>query len=327
MGRTRKGLVPMRKGLEAYLSDALGGFRVIREVDRKHGDSCVLEVADATGRRCVAKRHAQAQLWRREVRAYRRWAPALGDHAPMLHGADEATRTLVVSRVPGRPARDRPAVHARAGALLRTLHESAPGRPSPDYAADAGRRLDGLLRRGSGPFDRQEVAFVRREVGALHDPPSPSSVRCHLDFGSHNWLVDRTGTLRVIDFAGAQRQVWVRDLVRLQFSMWWRRPALRAAFLDGYGRDPTEDESRLLLRTAALVAVGRVVWGSEHRLPDVTANGRRALAWLASAEHSDVGDWTSGLTRRSHRAFTQRPYREAVRSLTRGRTRAAGPSR
>lgn len=104
---------------------------------------------------------------------------------------------------------------------------------------------------------------VRARIESLHDLPAPPSVPCHLDYGSHNWLVDRLGLLRVIAFAGAHRQVWTRDLVRLQFSSWWGRPDLRVAFLDGYGRQLDAGDAQLLLSLGTLVGVSRLVWSGD----------------------------------------------------------------
>ncbi|MDQ3629203.1 MAG: hypothetical protein M3419_10415 [Actinomycetota bacterium] len=88
--------------------------------------------------------------------------------------------------------------------------------------------------------------------------------------------------MRVIDVAGADRQVWVRDLLRMQFSNWWEDPDLRDAFFDGYGRRPSQEESAVLLRAGALTAVSRVVRGAEYGRPDVTEDGMRILQRLSA---------------------------------------------
>jgi len=281
----------MREGLEAYLSRVLGSCRVVGELTRRNGETCVLEVEDATGHVWVAKRHHHRGPWQREVRAYRRWTPALGDQAPALRGADKSTHALVLSKIPGVRARNEPTAHRKAGKLLRTLHESSSARPYPDYAAEAERRLEALLTQAPALFDRSEVDYVRGEVRSLHDLPAPSSVPCHLDYAPRNWLIDDGGTLRVIDFAGAQRHVWVRDLMRMAFSNWWDEPALRDAFLDGYGRRPSAEEFRLLLHSGALTAVSRVVWGAQHGLPQVSEDGRRILARVRAHRPGPAAGW------------------------------------
>lgn len=270
----------MREALAAYLSAAHGPFQVVTELTRRHGEATVLELEDAAGSRWFAKQHSRPATWQRERRAYQRWTPRLGDRAPKLHGADEATRTLVLSKLPGERATNTPDAHHQAGRLLRTFHASAPARPYPEYAAETHRRLDTLMDDGAGLFDQEEVDFLRGEIASLHELPTPLSVPCHLDYAPRNWLVDEQGTLRAIDFAGARRQVWVRDLLRMQFSNWYEQPALRDAFFDGYGRRPTDDETHFLLRTGALTAASRIVWGSEHDLPTVVEDGRLILGRL-----------------------------------------------
>ncbi|MBA2551126.1 MAG: hypothetical protein H0V13_08785 [Nocardioidaceae bacterium] len=270
----------MRTGLEAQLTSLIGRFQVVRDLTRSHGNACVLEVTDANGNHWVAKRHGRVNPWLRELRAYRRWTPALGGHAAVLHSADRTTCTLVLSKLPGTRAPNESASHSRAGQLLRALHTCAPSVPYPDYAADAEGRLDELLRRGSALLDRREIDFARGEVRALRELPAPSSVPCHLDYAPRNWLIDDAHSLRVIDFAGARRQVWVRDLLRMHFSNWWQRPDLRDAFLDGYGHHPTDAETTLLLRSAAITAVNGIVRGAEHDLSHVSEGGRQILARL-----------------------------------------------
>lgn len=108
--------------------------------------------------------------------------------------------------------------------------------------------------------------------------PSPVAVPCHLDYSARNWLVDDDGALRVIDFAGAGRDVWVCDLRRLEFGTWATQPGLREAFFDGYGRMPTADDEALLRASGALTAVSRIVRGTERNLPKATSDGRLILA-------------------------------------------------
>ncbi|CAN5352815.1 hypothetical protein BH24ACT12_BH24ACT12_23350 [soil metagenome] len=58
------------------------------------------------------------------------------------------------------------------------------------------------------------------------------------------------------------------------------RPDLRDAFLDGYGHHPTDAETTLLLRSAAITAVNGIVRGAEHDLSHVSEGGRHILARL-----------------------------------------------
>jgi hypothetical protein len=82
----------------------------------------------------------------------------------------------------------------------------------------------------------------------------PRGVPCHLDFQPRNWLVNTCGDLSLVDFEHARVDLPVRDLVRLRFRIWPDRPALREAFLTGYGRPLTPDEDQLSWHMGALDA-------------------------------------------------------------------------
>lgn len=270
-----------RKALERYVAKVFGRYRVVREITRPHGNSCVLHLVDGAGMSWIAKRHVRARAFRREVRAYKLWTPALGDHAAALHRFDEEEHSLILNAVPGRSSTGRTA-HRQAGAILRRLHDADPGGPGRTYAEACMARLNQLLDRGAGLFDTRETGFARSEIRGLKGLPIPRYVPCHLDYTPSNWLVDASGTLRVVDFAGARRQPWVRDLNRLYFGEWWTVPDYGDAFMDGYGRALTADDLELLRRTGVLTAVSRVLWGAEHGLPRPTADGRRILHALMS---------------------------------------------
>lgn len=60
-------------------------------------------------------------------------------------------------------------------------------------------------------------------------------------------------------------------------TTWADRPDLRAACLQGYGRDLTPEEQHALKCLAALDAVSCLVWGPKLDDPHVTARGRRTL--------------------------------------------------
>lgn len=187
-------------------------------------------------------------------------------------------RVLVTSAVPGRPARDSDEVHQQAGRLLARLHVAERPQPYPQFADASQERMEALLRRAAGLLDARESDFVRSQVLSMSTLPSPRAVPCHLDYSTRNWLVDSDGALRVIDFAGARRDVWVFDLRRLEFGAWATQPGLREAFFDGYGRLPSPEDEALLRASGALTAVSRIVRGTERNLPKATADGRLILA-------------------------------------------------
>jgi Ser/Thr protein kinase RdoA (MazF antagonist) len=84
----------------------------------------------------------------------------------------------------------------------------------------------------------------------------------------------------LIDFERAEPGLAVRDLVRLQYGVWNRRPVLRTAFLNGYGRALTADEQSALRDLAALDAVSAIWWGSANNDADTMTRGYRTLAQL-----------------------------------------------
>jgi thiamine kinase-like enzyme len=64
--------------------------------------------------------------------------------------------------------------------------------------------------------------------------PSYATVN-HGDNQPRNWLVDDTGTIRLIDFGRAGIDAWIRDIDRMYFAEWAADPDLEDAFFDGYG--------------------------------------------------------------------------------------------
>jgi thiamine kinase-like enzyme len=125
-----------------------------------------------------------------------------------------------------------------------------------------------------------EQHLVRCHVAALADLPLPAGVPCHLDYQPHNWLIDHTGVLRIVDFEHARVDTAARDLVRLAFRHWPGQPDRRAAFLDGYGRDLTQSERRLLTHCAALDAVTSLARAHETKNPTLAEHGRATLYQL-----------------------------------------------
>ena len=100
---------------------------------------------------------------------------------------------------------------------------------------------------------------------------------CHLDFQPRNWVIDQTGTVRLIDFGHARFDLPVRNLVRLHFRTWATRPDLRAAFLAGYGHDLTCWEQDMICHLGALDALVR---GSQNSDPFLIACARQTLGLL-----------------------------------------------
>jgi thiamine kinase-like enzyme len=144
-------------------------------------------------------------------------------------------------------------------------------------------QLESWLTRGHGLFTAADQTLARQHIAALTDLPAVPGVPCHLDYQPANWLIDATGTLRILDFEHARIDATPRDLVRLTYRHWTRRPDLREAFLDGYGRALTGTEQQTIRLCAALDAVTAVVRGHQRGNAELTARGRSTFHQLAIA--------------------------------------------
>jgi Ser/Thr protein kinase RdoA (MazF antagonist) len=260
----------------------LGPYRVVADRSWDHGDSAVTQVRDAEGTDWIVKCHGHQGRYEREVAAYRRWVPVLGGHAPSLRAHDDELRVLLLSAVPGRANSEEsltPDAYSQAGRLLHAWHHAAPPRPCPDFAE---QRMDSFRKRESRAaelVDARSMDFVRAGIARLAALPAPDLVPCHLDYGPRNWLV-ADGRLHVIDFEWARPHCWLQDLLRLHFGPWQRRPHLRAAFLDGYGRSVEGADLAVLLVLGAAAALSSIVWAREHGDTAFEDDARRNLGGL-----------------------------------------------
>jgi len=198
-----------------FVTSSLGPCTIVSA--RSHqGRGAVVEAVDEDGTRWFAKSLEFRSHWRAEVRAYRRWVPALGDRAPRLHAVDGDLLALVMSAVPGQ-ATDRhvPVLHRGAGDLLRRFHQARPARQVPErFVATLEQRLNGWLARSAGMFGDTEQQFVRDQLRRVSTLQDLSFVPCHGDYKPNNWLLDETGMVRIVDFADSRWHVPGRDVVR-----------------------------------------------------------------------------------------------------------------
>jgi len=243
----------MGPGLRRFARGVIGPHTVVVDHSTGVSRSLVLVLKDGHGRHGIANRHSHRSDWAREVRAYRRWVPALGPHAPQLQAAEKRRDALITTFVPGRPAQDEPEVHRVAGELLRRFHDLSPDLAVPGLVALRAQELERWLRAAPGILDRRELAFVEARIADTEHLPD-RLVPCHHDYTSRNWLTDAEGRLSVIDFGGTRPHAWVQDLVRLQLGP-WRRGELREAFLEGYGRALDADDEARLQRCVAVTAL------------------------------------------------------------------------
>ncbi|GAB3429520.1 hypothetical protein GCM10027569_74510 [Flindersiella endophytica] len=256
--------------LAAFVERAVGPCRLERDQSWGHGGSQVLALRSADGLQWFVKRPARTEQYERERTAYLRWVPALGDRAPALRAYDDKLGVLLLSAVPG--ALDYAAgasAHQDAGRVLRRLHSAEALPVWDDFAAEKLAELESWTPRAASLLDAAELDFAYGSLRALEGLPPPVRVPCHLDYTPRNWLISSSsdgGGLRVhvIDFEWATPEVWVNDIARLHYGYWRDRPDLRDAFLDGYGRVPTEDELALMRGSYALSAVWMIVWAHDH---------------------------------------------------------------
>ncbi|MFJ7248447.1 aminoglycoside phosphotransferase family protein [Kitasatospora sp. NPDC098652] len=243
------------------------------------------------GRAFYAKQHHSSLLHQREVHAYRHWTPALGTgHAPVLLAADEQTRCVLLSELPGRPlGPDRlesalaRTVNLRAGTLLRSFHEAEPPRHEPPAitgTALATQRLAGI----AGMLSRADEELVLGLAADLDAVlPELGQVPTHGDLWQHQFVISPAGdSLGLLDF---ERSAWrpaIRDLVRFEYGggMWDGHRDLRAAFLDGYGRALTSAEEAAEPGFAVLTALFNLRWGKASQNRVVLNRGWRTIERL-----------------------------------------------
>lgn len=274
----------------AYATQLLGPCDVLKDHSWEHRWSSVVRLRDGTGQQWFLKQHRDRDRYLAEVRAYLRWVPALGDHAPGLHAHDATQRAMILSALPGHPARwptatiypthlrAETAIHHQAGALLRRLH-NADSESQPEYAAARLEELELLSRQAAHLFTPRELEFARTELRALADLPAPRMVPCHRDYTMRNWLTD-SGKVYILDFEWTRPDAWVTDLTRLHIGLWRTRPDLRDTFLDGYGRELDDSDRVLLKANAALTAVWLVIKARESHQPSFEQANREALHHL-----------------------------------------------
>lgn len=200
-----------------------------------------------------------------------------GTAATLLH-ADRADRIAVLTYLPGAlayrtPAATDPAVHRRAGELLRLFH----GQERRSGGREAEQKI---TRRTRDWLDAEhripaDIEVRLREALDALDPGDPPLVPTHGDWQPRNWLVDGD-EVRVIDFGRFAFRSAASDLARLSAQEWRENPACEEAFLDGYGGDPRHPEQWRLVRLRE--AIGTAVWAFQVGDAAFEAQGHRMIA-------------------------------------------------
>lgn len=284
----------MTEQLTAWVHDVLGGHSVVERLpsnNRKQDKGQrVRAVTDACGRRWILKEVAVAQEWEAETHAFEHWVPALADRGPALHAAHPDLRALVMSEVRGRhPRASHEAFTRQAGELLRRFHGASPSRARLAGRTErAAARIERLLTQSQPVLSPDQLAFAREQAERLAQLPLDREVPCHGDYRPHNWLVDDSRTLRVIDFGKSRWEVAAWDVAKLFLRPWWNRPHLADAFLEGYGRGLMPAEIDYVQCRMAVDAVSHTAFGAARGSVRHVRFGRERLAELM-AGHRVVG--------------------------------------
>lgn len=277
--------------LAAWARSRAGGeITEMRDVSRQRAGARVWELTRADAARFFLKVAPAPDRYTRETHAYRHAVPALGHaHAPVLVDSDPGRLALLLTAAPGAglpasaPGRaDRTELYRQAGGLLRRLHDACgpAGAAGPVGGADrwaAGRHAAAEEQvaqlTDAGVLDAAERRFLLDRAAVLHLlPPLPAGF-LHGDVGEHHFLWDAAGRrLALAGFAQARLGCAAEDLVRVAYGACLRDPALRAAFLRGYGRELTDAERYALPALAALDAAE--TWARGLRTGDEDAVGR-----------------------------------------------------
>jgi hypothetical protein len=220
----------LTSALRSFAQQAVGPCALVASPTGSPDGGFVFRFRDSRGREYIAKRHTTAGKHAREVHAYRHWAPALGAGAARLVAAHTQIMTILITALPGNPAdgaggaRDH---HRQAGALLRHLHDAEPARPLPGFQQWLDDRLSWWLWQSAPLLSAEDQRIVDHHLDALRALGIPNGGPGHFDFQPRNWVVDRDGTLRVIDFEHARIGLQARDFTRLHFRHWASSPRLR----------------------------------------------------------------------------------------------------
>ncbi len=273
----------LTSALHRFAEHALGPCEPAASPSGGTDSGRVVRIRDSRGREYIAKRHTSAGKHAQEVRAYHRWAPALGAGAARLLAADLQTMTILITALPGHPAdstADARDYHRQAGALLRLLHDAEPPRPLPGFQQWLDNRISWWRQQSASLLSAEEQRIIDHHLAALRALGIPVGGPGHFDFQPRNWVVDQAGTLRVIDFEHARVGLQARDFTRLHFRYWASRPELRDAFFDGYRRRLTAAEQQAVLNCGAIDALTALARGAQTGDSTLVSHGRATLTHL-----------------------------------------------
>ena len=253
--------------------------RLIADLSWRQTDTLVLHVRGAACERIVKAGGPENHHIGREIDGHLQAAQvwASGGHSARLFHADRDARVLLLDYLPGTlafgaPAALDPAVHRRAGRLLRTFHDQHEI-ASEGVDAAATRRAIAWL---DSPHAIEPATEARLRAALAALPPREEPlVPTHGDWQPRNWLVDGD-EVRVIDFGRFGYRPRATDFARMSVQEWHQNPACEAAFLEGYGYDPRDPEHWLLILLRE--AIGTAVWAHQVGDTGFEQQGHRMIA-------------------------------------------------
>jgi hypothetical protein len=265
------------------LDQWLPGARV--EKDHSWGlvDTTVLEVTHAGSRFIVKAGGDDDHHIERELDAHVRWLGPWTSRgrAPALEHGDAEAKLLVTGYLPGHLVLGSdhggdPGTYRQAGELLALFHAQA-AVTDDDYERRANEKALAWL---SGPHRIAPpiVALLRAQIAAWPTPPA-TLTPTHGDWQPRNWLI-HNDLVSVIDFGRAAMRPALTDFARLAAQDFRRDPHLEAAFLDGYGSDPREQDA--WYRTRLREAIGTAAWARQVGDESFESQGHRMIAEVIS---------------------------------------------
>lgn len=247
----------------AFVTSVLPGYRIVRDLSWGITDTVVLLVEHGGQQRIVKAFGVDNHHFEREYAALTAHVAPLMDYAGQLIASCTDARTFVLTVVPGNlvmntAAEYRPAVHEKAGALLRKFHNQAT--------------------QASAQFERSELAAAFRWLHAEHripsataaavaayleayEPTDGNAVPTHGDYQPRNWLIDDDGVVRAIDFGRFAWRPPESDFTFLHTRQWNACKECEAAFFRGYGTDPRTEYPERWKMYQTRFAVGAAAWG------------------------------------------------------------------
>jgi len=238
----------------------LGPVEVVEDLSSRPQSGRVLRLVTRSSEHSFVKWYKGAPDFQREYDALTSYTTSLGSDVPRLIAHDDVLRMLLISEVPGCPAVEGgldldPLVHFKAGVLIRRLHESGPTVVSDQFARACAARFEDAASQIEGLVESHLLSEARLVIARAMDLRSVPLVPTHRDNHPRNWMVDAGGHVRLIDFADAEYDPWIVDVLLLEQDYWRSDPNLRIAFLSGYDREISEDDEALLRAHHAVSAV------------------------------------------------------------------------